>query len=160
VGYVVDRDNWQHVYTGILRARDHGADNVRVAMSFTPERTARWQDHVTDVREQVRAAITDFQSATFAIHDLTGERAHNVALGRQEYPFCAWKEVGCVVGADQQVYACCSWAYNAMGKMFSIREQSFRAGWFGEGTQWRDRHDPRTDCRIHCLYEGRNVEAL
>jgi hypothetical protein len=108
----------------------------------------------------VAAAKRDFECDTFRINDLSTERWHNVALGRQEYPFCAWKEIGCVIGADQNVYACCSWAYNPMGLMGSIKTQSFEEMWTGDGAAWRKAHDPRTDCRIHCLYERRNTTAL
>jgi outer membrane protein assembly factor BamB len=58
--------------------------------------------------------------------------------------------------ADSNVYACCSWAYNEMGLVGSIKEQTFEQMWFGDGQRWRASHDPRRDCRIHCLYETRN----
>jgi hypothetical protein len=44
--------------------------------------------------------------------------------------------------------------------MYSIADQDFETGWNGEGATWRREHDPRRMCKIHCLYERRNLEAL
>lgn len=160
VGFVVDRTNAGGLYEACRLSREHGADNVRLSMSFTPDGTERWRTLRETVREQAARAKADFAGEAFAIHDLTGERAQNVADAAQMYVFCAWKEVGCVIGADSNVYACCSWAYNPMGLVGSLEAQSFEALWLGEGRHWRARHDTRRDCRIHCLYWARNMEAL
>lgn len=161
VGMVVDRDNWQGIYECCRLAFDANADNVRISAAFTPEGPKRFSAEVlSGVPILIERAKRDFECSTFKIHDLFEERKHNVDYAHQTYPYCYWKEIGCVIGADQNVYACCSWAYNKMGLMGSIREQSFRQMWEGDGWKWRQAHDPRKDCRIHCLYERRNLEAL
>jgi MoaA/NifB/PqqE/SkfB family radical SAM enzyme len=161
VGFVIDRSNWGGLYSACELAHAHGADNVRISTSFTPDGLNRFDEECrTLVPRQIEEAKRDFEKDGFTIHDLSAERWHNTALGRQEYPFCGWKEIGAVIGADSNVYACCSWAYNEMGRMFSIAGQNFRDGWFGDGAKWREAHDPRRDCRIHCLYEKRNMEML
>ena len=160
VGFTVDRINAAGLYACIQRAREVGADNVRVALSFTPDGTDRWASVLETVHEQADAALRDLSSPDFTVYDLTRERQHNVEHGWQQYPYCYWKDVGCVIGADQNIYACCSWAYNTQGLLGSIREQSFTELWTGDGARWRRQHDPRRDCRIHCLYETRNKAAL
>jgi MoaA/NifB/PqqE/SkfB family radical SAM enzyme len=161
VGFVIDRGNWRGVYDACRLAMEAGAHNIRISTSFTPDGLSRFDQECREtVPPMVQRAKADFERAGFTIHDLSTERWHNTALGRQEYPFCYWKEVGCVIGADQNVYACCSWSYNQMGLMGTIRDKPFREMWFGEGAAWRAQHDPRRDCRIHCLYEQRNIEAL
>jgi len=161
VGFVVDRENWRGVYEACRLAKEAGADNIRISTSFTPDGVSRFDaDCIASVPEQVRRAINTFADETFAINDLSGERMQNIVVGRQTYPFCAWKEIGCVVGADANVYSCCSLAYNRLGRMFSIAEQTFEAGWTGDGAKWRAAHDPRLGCKVQCLYEKRNLEAL
>lgn len=161
VGYVLDRDNWRGVYEACRLAKGYGADNIRISSSFTPDGLSRFDGECfTSVPEQVARAKADFEDGTFQINDLSTERWHNVVVGKQEYPLCAWKEIGCVIGADANVYACCSYAYARAGLMGTIHDKTFAEMWFGEGAEWRAAHDPRRDCPIHCLYEKRNVEAL
>jgi len=160
VGFVLDLHNHRHLYDCVKRAKEAGADNIRLSLSFTPDGTARWAAVLQEVAGQIALAQTDFAGGGFTIHDLITERAQNVVLGRQTYPFCAAKEVICVIGADQNVYACCSLAYNPRGRMGSIATRSFADLWREQGWRWRQAHDPRRDCRIQCLYEKRNMEAL
>jgi MoaA/NifB/PqqE/SkfB family radical SAM enzyme len=161
VGYVVDKDNAHGVLAACRLAKQHGADNVRISLSFTPDGTNRWPDGALEsVARQVAEARAELEDGSFRVNDISGERAANVRVGWQHYAPCLWKDVACVIGADQNVYACCSWAYNKMGLMFSVKDQSFKDGWFGDGAKWRERHDPRRDCFIHCLQEARNKEAI
>jgi MoaA/NifB/PqqE/SkfB family radical SAM enzyme len=161
VGMVVDRDNWQGVESCCALAYSHGADNVRISAAFTPEGPLRFSpDMLKAVPEQVLRAKEQFECSTFKIHDLFEERRHNVQYAHQAYAWCMWKEIGCVIGADQNVFSCCSLAYNKLGLMGSIKDQTFEQLWFGDAWKWRQEHDPRLDCKIHCLYEKRNLEGI
>lgn len=161
VGMVIDRDNWEGIYECCRLAFESGADNVRISAAFTPDGPLRFSEQsLAEIPDQLARAKSDFECSTFRIHDLFQERKHNVDYNKQTYPYCYWKEIGCVIGADQNVYACCSWAYNKMGLMGTVRTQDFKAMWEGDAWKWRQSHDPRRDCRIHCLYERRNLDAL
>ena len=161
VGFVADQANWRGLYDACRYAKDAGADNIRLSAAFTPQGLGRFGEEVfAELPAQINAAIRDFQDDSFQINELIRERWANVELGQQEYPFCYWKDVGCVIGADSNVYACCSWAYNDHGLMGSIRDQSFREAWEGDIRAWQLKHDPRRDCKIHCLYQRRNEGAL
>lgn len=161
VGYVVDIDNAPGVLAASRLAKAARADNIRVSLSFTPNGSTRWPEGTLElVARQVAEARAELEDATFTVNDISGERAANVRTGWQHYAPCIWKDMACVIGADQNVYACCSWAYSPMGLMFSVKEQTFEQGWMGDGAVWRQKHDPRRDCVIHCLQEKRNKEAI
>jgi MoaA/NifB/PqqE/SkfB family radical SAM enzyme len=161
VGFVIDRDNWRGVYDACVLAKQHGAHNIRISSSFTPDGIGRFAPECfQSVPEQVARAKAELEDATFQISDLSTERWTNIVVGRQSYPFCAFKEVGCVLGPDLVTYACCSLAFSPLGRMFDIKDQTFEEGWFGDGAAWRAAHDPRKGCKIQCLYEARNIEAL
>jgi MoaA/NifB/PqqE/SkfB family radical SAM enzyme len=161
VGFVVDADNWREVGACISRARDAGADNVRVSMAFTPyglHRFTELPEMLDSIAEQV---AEQRERGGIDIYDLVTERAGNIAAGAQDYALCAWKEVGCVIGADLNIYACCSWAFNAAGLVTDFRERPFSEAWGSpEARAWRRRHDAREACPITCLYERRNKRAI
>jgi MoaA/NifB/PqqE/SkfB family radical SAM enzyme len=164
VGYVVDTDNWDSVYDGIMLSADYGADSVRVSIAFTPEGKTRWKEEcIFEADRQVKAAAAELETKKpdFAVFNLIMERWNNVALDHQNYPYCYWKEIGCVIGADSNIYSCCSLAYNKLGLIGSIQDRSFQQLWFGnEASSWRRRHRPHYDCPVFCLYERRNRNAL
>jgi len=162
VGYVVDRQNWMGIYQGCLLAKEHGADNIRVSLAFTPERRERLSmDIVKAVCDSVSLAKAQLEDSSFRISDLSAERWDNLAKDHQGYPFCYWKEIGCIIGADSQIYSCCSLAYNPRGLVESIVDRDFREVWFDKEVVYRrQRHQPRLDCPVWCLYEQRNLQAI
>jgi wyosine [tRNA(Phe)-imidazoG37] synthetase (radical SAM superfamily) len=161
-GFVVDRKNWAGVYDFCRLAKEVGADNVRIGLAFTPGGLQRFPEAMlSSVTGQIDQARTDFGCDAFQINALFAERWANVALGAQDYQFCAAKEVICVVGGDQRVYSCCTFAFSPKGLIGSISAQSFRDLWWSEETLgWFERHDARRICRVECLYEQRNKRAL
>ncbi len=158
VGFVVDRNNFDGVYEACRLARNRGADNVRVALAFTPANLRRFPlGAVDEAGAQARAAARDFPD--LQVNDLVSERAANMSAEAQDYEFCAAKEVLCVVGGDQNVYNCCTLAFNPKGLVGSIVDQSFRSLWESSAEAFA-RHDARKVCDVPCLYEKRNKRAL
>lgn len=162
VGFVVDRQNWTGVYELCKRAAAVGADNVRVAMSFTPQGLSRIPPEAHEsVLDQLAGARSDFEDEHFKVNALFGERVANISAQVQDYEFCAAKEVLCVVGGDQRVYSCCTLAFNPNGLIGSISDRSFADMWWAPETlEWLARHDAREACKVPCLYEQRNKRAL
>ena len=161
-GFVVDAPNWNGVYEFCRRAMSAGADNVRIAMAFTPQGLARIPDEAHKaVADQIARARDDFEDEDFQINALFGERCANISARVQDYEFCAAKEYLCVVGGDQRVYSCCTLAFNPIGLIGSIADRSFADMWWAPETlEWFSRHDAREACKVPCLYEQRNKRAL
>lgn len=161
VGFVVDRSNYAEVYDACRLACAHGADNIRVSVAFTPQHLDRFIPGTLDVAAaEARHAQVDLGSDRFRVVDLVSERAANLASPAQDYPYCAAKDVLCVVGGDANVYTCCSLAFNSRGLVGSIEPNGFRALWERTMPRFSARHDPRRDCPVECLYERRNRDAL
>ncbi len=159
VGFVVDSWNFNGVYEAARMAWNAGADNIRVALAFTPAGLDRFPDGaLREAGDQAQRAARDF-AGLLQVNDLVSERANNIAAEVQDYRLCAAKEVLCVVGGDQKVYTCCTLAFNPKGLIGSIEKQSFRSLWDSKA-EWFARHDARTICRVPCLYERRNKRAL
>lgn len=164
VGFVVDTSNWNKVYQGVQLAYEHGADNVRLSVAFTPEGSDRWRpSQMEEAQRQAKEAKSVFenQKKGFSVIDLINERVSNTYQPVQNYPYCFWKDVACVIGADCCVYSCCSLAYNTQGIVGSIKNQSFEELWYSSGVvDWRQEHKPCYDCPVFCLMEQRNRNTL
>lgn len=161
VGYVVDAQNYDGIYEACKLAFEHGADNIRVSLAFTPQNLSRFPvGAIGEAGKQAAQAKFDF-IGRLQVNDLVSERAENMDSPTQNYCFCAVKEVLCVVGGDCNVYTCCSLAFNPKGLIGSIKEQSFKDLWWSKETQEFFRgHDASKICNIACLYEKRNLRAL
>lgn len=162
VGYVVDRHNWSGIYAAAREAKYRGADNIRIGFCFSPmgpDRIPEWQQRVA--REQSQAAVDKLNGDGFQVINLLDERLDNTRAPQQDYPFCGTKEVLCVVGADLNVYNCCTLAFNEQGLIGSIKDQGFCKMWRSEETEHAFKcHDPRFVCDMECLYERRNKNIL
>lgn len=158
VGYVVDAGNYKGVYEGCRLALEHGADNIRISLAFTPQAIDRFpRGAVEEACRQAQKAKHDFPK--LQVNDLVSERALNIVSERQDYEHCPIKDVLCVVGGDQRVYTCCTLAFNPRGLIGEIKTQSFRQLW-ESSAQFLREHDARKVCPIPCLYERRNKRAL
>ena len=159
VGYVVDRTNFDGVYDACRLAVENGADNVRIALAFTPSHLQRFPEGaVEEAADQAKQVAADF-GGLLQVNDFVNERAGNIQAGAQDYQFCAAKEVLCVVGGDQQVYNCCTLAFTKKGLVGSIVDKTFRQLWEESAPAFYE-HDARKICNVPCLYEQRNRAAL
>jgi MoaA/NifB/PqqE/SkfB family radical SAM enzyme len=162
VGYVVDRHNWGGIYLAAREAKYRGADNIRISFCFSPMGPDRLPEHHMDqARDLARAAKDNLEGDGFQVINLLEERLANTLSPQQDYSFCGTKEVLCVVGADLNVYNCCTLAFNEQGLFGSIKDQSFCKMWRSEATEHAFKcHDPRFICDMECLYERRNKNIL
>lgn len=162
VAFTASNENNEHVYEFVSLAKDHGADNVRLSAAFTPDHKAWFREGALDMaRAQGMAAKMDFEDDTFQVNNLIGERAGNVEALERDYQFCAFKEVLCFLGADCNIYSCCTFAHNKRGIMGECRTKSFREAWETEVRIWQREHDAVRDCGgTACLYDKRNRDAL
>ena len=162
VGYVVDRSNYNGIYDGARLAKKFNADNIRISFAFTPLGPNRLHyPRVAIAREQALAAVRAFDDEGFQVVNLLDERIGNTKSTFQDYSLCGEKEVTCVVAADLNVYHCCTLAFSELGRIGSIKEQSFAELWSADGTKrlFRD-HNPRASCSFQCLYERRNLATI
>lgn len=162
VGFVVDNGNADSIYEAARLALDHGADNIRVTLAFSPHGLDLFDEGVLEsARAQALSAARDFGPQGLDVHDLIQERSCNLASPRQDYDYCGMKDIRVVVGGDQNVYTCCSLAFNPKGLIGSIADTTFRGLWESEPTKrWMRSHDPRQFCQVECLYEQRNKAIL
>lgn len=157
-GFVVNNENYKEIYDFVEIVKEAGAMNVRISSAYTGQGVDFYNEGV--IREASEIALRaqkELQDDDFKVYNLFNERIGNLVSKTQDYSFCGTKEILCVIGGDQNVYTCCSLAFNKEGLIGSIENQSFKELYDSVAKErFFDRHDPRRNCQIPCLYEKRN----
>jgi len=160
-GFVVTDENWGEVYDFIKIASEHGVDNVRISVAFTPKGAdIITEDQVKSVTRQINKGKKEFESESFSIPGIFEERVDNLRLSpTQEYDFCGTKDILCVIEGSQNVYTCCSLAMMKEGMVGSVKNQRFKDLWESKAN-WRKNFNVRKRCKVVCLYESKNMEMI
>ena len=161
-GYVVNNENYNEIFEGVKILKEAGAMNVRISSAYTSAGVDYYKRGVVkEASYLANKAKDELEDKDFTVYNLFDERMMNLHSKVQNYSYCGTKEILCVIGGDENVYTCCSLAFNANGLIGSIKNQSFKELWDSLGKQrFFDRHDPRKQCQVPCLYEQRNKFML
>lgn len=156
IGFVISKENYKEVVEAAQRYKQMGVNNFRISASFQVQGI----EYFKDFREEAHSLCKEAESLSdesFQVFNLFDDRIEDLFHGSQNYVFCPFKELSTYIGADSNVYTCCTLAYNNRGLIGSIKEKSFKELWDGEAK--RDlfkRHSPLVDCQNPCLYESKN----
>ena len=157
VGFVVTNDNYKEIFEFCDKAKQSGADNVRISAIFHPDGIKYFNKETIELGSEYAKAAEKLNDDKFRIYNLFDERIANVELGKQDYKFCGTKEMLCVIGGNCDVYTCCSLAFNKRGLIGNLREQRFKELWDSEEKQeFFEKFDASKMCKFMCLYESRN----
>lgn len=157
VGFVVNAENHREIYDACRYFKELGVDNFRISAAFTPFGMDYFKGFLQDARALAQKAKQDFEDENYTVFNLFGDRIGDLFHGSQDYSYCAMKEFVPYVGADQNVYTCCMLAYNDLGLIGSVENQSLENLWNSpEKKDFFTRHDPRALCRIPCMFQGKN----
>lgn len=174
VGHVVCPESYLGIIEHVRLSKEHGAHNVRISAAFTEKNLDFYtlgsigdsagkesREIIKRASELALEAKAKYEDKNFKVFNLFGERIVNMEVGKQDYDFCAAKEVVVVLTGSQEAYTCCSLAFNSKGLIGSFKDQSFKNLWeSNEKKKFFLEHDPRKICNIQCLYETRNKSFL
>ena len=156
VGFVVEHENYKQIYDAAKLFKELGIDNFRISAAFTPMGYEYFTDIFTEARELSKKAES-LSDQNYTVFNLFNERVKDVFEGTQDYDFCPIKDLLAYIGADYNVYTCCTLAYNQRGYIGSIKNQSFAELWKSPEKikKFKD-HNPRFHCKHPCMYKGKN----
>ena len=157
VGFVLCNENVDELPTFIARARDSGADNVRLSLTFSDRNREFFDDpekvsEVAELSKQIAATSTD----AFTIHNQIPQRWYEVTHPTQDYRRCPTKDLLCVIEGRGDVYTCCTFTGSLKGRYGNIEPDGFRALW-EKGDAFRRNLDASKYCTCACLYRDRNL---
>ena len=156
IGFVVQKENWEQIYEAAKFFKEIGVNNFRISAAFTPEKYKYFNGFME------RATALAYEASTltdenFTVFNLFNDRIQDTFVGRQHYDYCPSKDLITYVGADANVYTCCTLAYNKLGLIGSIKNQSFFDLWnSADKRNMFKNHNPLKHCRVPCLYRNKN----
>ncbi len=160
IGFVATPENWQGMADAALRARDAGADNMRVGAVFSTEGLDYYgHDLYPRIAEEVALVKAEMDNDSFTIINQFGVRIDDLEGGSPTDPECGYQHITVYIGGDLNVYRCCSTSYTLAGNVGSLREQSF-ADFISNAQSAYYPFDARS-CR-YCQFRGQNavIKAL
>lgn len=156
IGFVIEKENYKEVYQAAKIFKDLGVDNFRISAAFTPFGYSYFNDFMDEAKDlcQVAQGLTDEK---FTVFNLFNDRIRDNFIGVQDYDNCPIKDLQVYVGADYNVYTCCTLAYNQRGLIGSIKDHTFQSLWMSKKkTEMYKNHNPRVLCQHPCMYYNKN----
>ena len=153
MSFIATPENATAAAVAVEFAETTGFDNIRLSLAFGLD-----SDIQGVVASTVARRLHCVRETRCKVIDLTAARHDDAIHAVQDYGYCGTKEFTTYIGADQNVYACCTLAYNLAGRIGSLKHQSFAELWRGTEKQaWFRRHEPRVNCRLPCQFRRRNL---
>jgi MoaA/NifB/PqqE/SkfB family radical SAM enzyme len=149
-GYVITPNNYEALIPGIRAIRDTGAAYVRLASMQSTLQARPFVDVMPEIEKLLEAA--EYQGTKdFQVIDL-----FDLTLGKKAAePFCGMQQFVLYIGGNLKVYRCCYTAYEDIGEIGDLSDQTF-AEWFGSEKKEKaiGEFDARS-CRV-CPLEHKN----
>lgn len=155
VGFVVTKENYKEIYDAVKLFSSLGVDNVRLSAVFTPDDFEYHKEIYPVARELAIKAKQEFSTKTFTVFNLFGDRVQDLIDERPEYEHCGYMHLNTYIGGDQNVYTCCNNAYNLLGLMGSIKNQSFKTFWFSDEKVKNYLKFKASSCE-RCMFNNKN----
>jgi MoaA/NifB/PqqE/SkfB family radical SAM enzyme len=130
VSFVITKDNWREVVCATERARDSGADNIRIGGLFQNARTQYYEPFRADATA-LCAEAASLATTDFTVVNLFGDRYQDLVQGPPDYHTCGYQRLSTYIGGDLGLYRCCVQAYNHRGLIGSLKDQRFSEVWEG-----------------------------
>jgi len=155
-GFVVNNKNYKEIFDAAVLCKEMGVHNFRISAAFNPKGFSYFDSFMEEARELSQKA-EELSDKNFTVFNLFGGRIKDLFEGENDYSFCPIKELSAYIGADYNVYTCCTLSYNEKGVIGSIKRQNFKQLWNSEEKRTHFKNlIPSRDCRFPCLYKSKN----
>ncbi len=162
VGFVLCNENLSEAENCVRLAKQHGADNIRLSVTFSDQHQQFFHDPAAAEAVVRRSqALRGYNGPTFTVYNFMPRRWDEVVHPFQDYPRCLAKDTLCVIEGSCKVYTCCTFTGSDRGLYgtFSEHPGGFRGLW-EENEGLRRAFDPRQACPVSCLYREKNLTML
>ena len=156
VGFVVTKDNWKEVHNATWKAREDGADNIRISAVFQEQGLSYFDSFGEEAAKSCREITTTFTSPKFTVFNLFSDRLNDLYDGRPSYSRCYFQQASSFIGADQKVYRCCVQSYNPIGYVGDLHNRTFKDLWNAEETKNTIWDFTPASCE-HCMFNKKNL---
>lgn len=127
MGFVVTAENWSEVYEAANLAKSIGVDIFRISAVFQSD-GADYFNGWGEKAELLCGETKLLESETFKVANSFPRRLQDLHDGSPDYQMCGYQHFTTYIGADLNVYRCCSTSYSSRGLIGSIKDMTF--DWF------------------------------
>jgi hypothetical protein len=127
-GFVVTRENWEHMNEGIAAIKATGCHYVRLSAMFSEKGADYYGGLIDAIRHEIERA-KELEDERFKVVDLFGDRIHDLEQHAPDYDFCGYQQFNMYIGGNLKVYRCCTTAYTKHGEVGDLKDQRL-VDWF------------------------------
>lgn len=154
MSFVVNPLNYKQIVSFAELAKSLSIQNVRYSIAWSPN----WKDEAFDFPEinRLLSEAKKLETDTFKIFNLTNGRLQ--LFNPSMYSVCGYQHFTTVIGADSNVYPCCTLKYIPETSFGSLKEQNFKGIWHGyRRMKWlSDNHLQETCSKNICWMTEKN----
>ncbi|MCR4331293.1 MAG: radical SAM protein [Sulfuricaulis sp.] len=133
VSFVVTRQNHAEIYRAAVLAKSLGAQSFRVRPQDDRGITL-FNGLIASIIPQGRI-VQDLAGPGFDVDYRFDTEFESMQQGGQDYDHCAYQHFKTWIGADQNLYRCCIYAYSPRGLIASIKGRRFKDVWREESVR-------------------------
>lgn len=161
VSFIVSQDNYEHIVSICELLKNVGVNHVKLAAAVVSndvhENNLYHRKIIARVTELIERA-QELQTSDFTVLNHYHEAEERFD---KTYDICPFLMFLTVIGADESVYTCQDKAYNAKGKLGSIKDRSFKEFWYSKENHARlFEISPSKDCQHHCVTHAKNIAMM
>ena len=157
VGFVITPENWREVYEAALLVKDLGASNIRIGAQFSDRGRDLFRDFDVECKSLCKA-VEDLDCETFRVHNKFNEKMEDLE-GPPDYERCGYQYFTTYIGADQNIYRCCVYAYNPRGLIGTVKGRRFKEVWRDNWLKFNS-FDSRGCERCQFNHINRNINEM
>ena len=157
VSFLVSSLNYKEIVDATKMFKDLGVSNMRFAVVYNPKGMSLY-DGIWDEIVELMKEAKKLETKKFKVFDLVHTTSHDMITYKRDYSFCGYQQFTTIIGADQNVYPCCTLRYNENTSLGDLSKQSFKDIWFGEKRRnWLKSDYLNGICSNHsCLMDKKN----
>lgn len=154
LSFIVTKDNWTEIQDFVNLAANLGVDNVRIGPTFSTS----GDDYYKIIGEEVDEILRDLiVPSNLKIANQFWRR--KILDAKPDYSKCWFQQFTVYIGADQNIYRCCVYAYSKRGLLGRLKGKSFREVWYSEELKEKLQDFNARQCN-HCSFDDKNRTLL
>lgn len=157
VSFVVFPNNYKEIVEVTKMFRDMGCSNIRLTIAYNPKGVDLFDGKLEEIADLAKQA-EQLETSKFRVFNLISSHLKNIVTVKRNYSFCGYQSFTAVIGADQNLYPCCTLRYNPRSSLGSLADNTFKEVWFGEKRKkWLNSKYLTEVCSDHsCLMDNKN----
>lgn len=157
VSFLASPINYDEIIDATQLFKGLGCSNIRLSVVYTSRGIELYREKWSRILEDAQKAKR-LETESFKVFDSIYPHLQNLDTSKRDYKFCGYQYFTAVIGADQEVYPCCTLKYDHSTSFGSLVNQKFQDVWFGEKHKnWLGSNYLNTVCDQHpCWMDNKN----